>query len=85
MQIISRKRWIGQEYSARLADLKGLQLPVEEPWPAMSTGCIWLVLSEEMGMDGCQFAQKLKKRGIKSRPFFLGMHEQPVFHERGPF
>ena len=31
-EIVARKRWIGQEYNRRLAGLKGLQLPVEEPW-----------------------------------------------------
>jgi perosamine synthetase len=27
----------------------------------------------------------LRKREIETRPFFLGMHEQPVFHRRGLF
>jgi len=25
----------------------------------------------------------LKEKGVDTRPFFLGMHEQPVFLERG--
>ena len=44
-----------------------------------------LVVSEETGMDASQFAQKLKARGVETRPFFLGMHEQPIFHKRGLF
>ena len=31
-EIIARKRWMGQEYNRRLAGIKDLQLPVEEPW-----------------------------------------------------
>ena len=29
--------------------------------------------------------RELNKRGIGTRPFFLGMHEQPVFKEMGLF
>ena len=39
-----------------------------------------VVLSEETGMDAVQFAQKLLEKGVETRPFFLGMHEQPVFN-----
>jgi len=31
------------------------------------------------------FADKLKAKGVETRPFFLGMHEQPVFHRMGLF
>src|SRR5262249_3015381 len=30
--IVARKRWMGHEYTRRLKDIKGLQLPAEEPW-----------------------------------------------------
>jgi len=30
-------------------------------------------------------ARQLHARGIETRPFFLGMHEQPVFHKMGLF
>jgi perosamine synthetase len=36
-------------------------------------------------MDAVAFAQKLQALGVQTRPFFLGMHEQPVFLERGLF
>ena len=44
-----------------------------------------LVVREETGLDATQLARRLKARGIDSRPFFLGMHEQPVFRDRGLF
>ncbi|MCC6545492.1 MAG: DegT/DnrJ/EryC1/StrS family aminotransferase, partial [Nitrospirae bacterium] len=37
------------------------------------------------GYDAESFAGKLKAEGVETRPFFLGMHEQPVFHEMGLF
>ena len=44
-----------------------------------------VVLSDEVDMDAVQFAEKLRERDIDTRPFFLGMHEQPVFQQLGLF
>jgi perosamine synthetase len=44
-----------------------------------------VVLGERAGLDALQFGQALKERGVETRPFFLGMHEQPAFHQRGLF
>jgi perosamine synthetase len=44
-----------------------------------------VVLSDETGMDASELAQRLKERRVETRPFFLGMHEQPVFQKRGLF
>jgi len=84
-EIIARKRWMGQEYNRRLAGIKGLHLPVEEPWARNVYWMFGVVLSEETGMDARVFGQRLKEREIETRPFFLGLHEQPVFHRRGLF
>ncbi len=84
-EIIARKRWIGQEYNCRLSGIPELQLPVEEPWARNVYWMYGIVLSEETGMDATAFGHKLKQRGIETRPFFLGLHEQPVFHQRGLF
>ena len=84
-EIVSRKRRMGEEYNRRLAGIRGLQLPVEEPWARNVYWMYGVVLSEETGMDAAAFTQKLKQRGIETRPFFLGLHEQPVFHRRGLF
>lgn len=82
-EIIAKKRWMGQAYTDRLAGIPGLQLPVEEPWARQVYWMYGLVLDESTGLDAAQFARKLKEKGVDTRPFFLGMHEQPVFLERG--
>jgi len=84
-QIVARKRWIGHEYTCRLKNLDGLQLPDEKPWARSVYWMYGIVLSEERSMDAGQCAQRLKDRGVDTRPFFLGMHEQPVFRKRGLF
>jgi perosamine synthetase len=84
-EIVKRKRWVGKEYTRRLGDIKTLQLPVEEAWARSVYWMYGVVLSDEVGIDAIQFAEKLKIFGVETRPFFLGMHEQPVFHQRGLF
>lgn len=84
-QIIERKRWMGREYNRCLSSVKNLQLPVEETWARNVYWMYGVVLSEESGLDATGFAQKLKQKGIETRPFFLGLHEQPAFHRRGLF
>ena len=84
-EIVAKKRWIGQNYNRGLQDLPGLKLPVEKSWARSVYWMYAVVLSEEKGMDAAEFAAKLEHRGVQTRPFFLGMHEQPVFHQRGLF
>lgn len=84
-EIITRKRRMGKDYTERLRGIPGLQLPVEEPWARQVYWMYGIVLDEGTGLDAAQFAQKLKAKGVETRPFFLGMHEQPVFHNMGLF
>jgi len=84
-QIITRKRLMGQNYNRLLKDVDGLELPPEESWTKNVYWMYGVVLSEKIGMDASQFAQRLQRREIETRPFFLGMHEQPVFRKRGLF
>jgi perosamine synthetase len=84
-QIIARKRWMGAAYTQRLAGIAGLQLPVEEPWARQVYWMYGLILDESTGYDAAGFARRLLEVGVETRPFFLGMHEQPVFQQMGLF
>jgi perosamine synthetase len=84
-EIMAKKRWMGQTYTERLKDIAVLQLPVEEPWARQVYWMYGIVLDESTHMDAVEFARKLQALGVQTRPFFLGMHEQPVFVERGLF
>ena len=82
-RIVERKRAIAHAYTERLQDLPGLALPVEEPWARNVYWVYGIVLDETTGMDAAVLARRLHERGVDTRPFFLGMHEQPVFHRHG--
>lgn len=83
--IIQRKRWIGDEYTKRLHHLNGIQLPIESPYGKHVYWIYSLVLDDSLPLDAEMFARKLYQLDIDTRPFFLGMHEQPVFHDMGLF
>jgi perosamine synthetase len=83
--IVARKRRMGHDYTERLSEVPGLELQVQQPW---ARGVYWmygLVVREDTGLDAAEFARRLAARGVETRPFFLGMHEQPVLREMGLF
>ena len=83
--IVERKRWAAAEYTRRLCDLPQLQLPMEHPWARSVFWVYGMVLADGVAFDAAEFARRLKELGVETRPFFLGMHEQPVFHDMGLF
>lgn len=84
-KIVERKRWMGQRYTAQLQGVRGIQLPTEREWARSVYWMYGFVLDPTTGFDAVQMAAKLKGLGVETRPFFLGMHEQPAFHEMGLF
>ncbi len=84
-ELVEKKRWIGQSYNERLGNIPGLTIPVEEPWAKSVYWMYGVVLDETKGMNAVDFAGRLRDQDIITRPFFLGMHEQPIFHQMGFF
>jgi perosamine synthetase len=84
-ELVERKRNMGKRYSSRLKNISVLQLPIEEPWAKNVYWMYGIILDEHAGFDASIFGQKLAEKGIETRPFFLGMHEQPAFHKLSLF
>jgi perosamine synthetase len=82
---LMRKRRIAALYGERLGKIKGLRLPVERPGVKNVYWMYGVVLDDCVPFDAATFAVRLKKHGIDTRPFFLGMHEQPVLRQRKLF
>ena len=79
---IGHKRWMAESYRSRLSDLP-IALPMERVGQKNVYWMYRLVLSDEVPFDAVTFASTLRRRGVDTRPLFLGMHEQPVFQKVG--
>jgi perosamine synthetase len=84
-QIVARKRENASVYSDAFADVSELQLPVEREWARSNFWMYGVVLADSVPFDAAEFGRRLRERGVDTRPFFTGMHEQPVLRERGLF
>lgn len=84
-EILQRKRRMAEQYALNLKDIPWLQLPPQQDWARSVYWMYGVVLSDDAGMDAAKFADKLKAAGVETRPFFLGMHEQPALHRLGLF
>jgi perosamine synthetase len=82
---VARKREIAFEYTRRIAGVDGVQLPGEMPWAKNVYWMYGIVLDDSVPFDAEALAARLLRHGVATRPFFLGMHEQPVLLERGLF
>ncbi len=81
-RFIARKLDMMTKYNDGLRDLP-FQLPQVESWAKTSVWMYGLVLDDSVDYDAKEFARRLAEEGVQTRPFFLGMHEQPVYRERG--
>ena len=84
-EIVERKIEIGRYYQEQLSQIEGIQLQKQESW---AKGVFWingLVLDDSFNCTAEKFCDELRKLGVDTRPFFLGMHEQPVFASKGLF
>lgn len=75
---IEKKRWIANCYYENLKGIEKLNLPVEKKWARNVYWMYGIVLKGSAGMNAKEMASILYEKGIETRPFFLGMHRQPI-------
>jgi perosamine synthetase len=84
-QLVQRKIENGQYYLSQLKTIPEIQLPIEREWAKNVFWMFGLILDESTGESAESFAKKMRDQGIETRPYFLGMHEQPIFKAQGMF
>jgi perosamine synthetase len=84
-EIVATKRSIVATYRQLLADVPGLSFQAEEPWARSVAWVAGVLLDEDHPLSASEVMAQMKAAGIETRPFFLGMHEQPVFRREGLF
>jgi perosamine synthetase len=83
-RFLTRKLEMAAQYNSGLKDLP-LQLPHVEPWAHTSVWMYAVVLEDSVPFGATEFAARLVQEGVETRPFFKGMHEQPVYRSMGLF
>jgi perosamine synthetase len=85
---VRRKRNMGVRYSDALQELHGAQLQLPCDHTTYAENIYWVygtVLNAETGFNAATAMERLRTRGVGTRPFFWPMHEQPVFQRMGLF
>lgn len=82
---LEHKRWLGKAYQDRLGRIPGLSLQTIKPWARPVYWMFGVVVDEQVGKTAADLSDHLASRGVMTRPFFRGMHEQPAFHRMGLF
>jgi len=81
---VTRKREMGRYYRNQLSSLYELILtPATTPYAENIYWVFGMVLSDEVPFDAEEIMARLARLNIGTRPFFWGMHEQPVFNKMG--
>ncbi len=83
-KFITRKREMAAMYNNELATLP-LHLPFVEKWAKSTVWMYAITLKDQVPFDAVEFASRLMKKGVQTRPFFRAMHEQPVYRALGLF
>jgi len=84
-RFIAIKIRLGEYYRKRFEDIKGLRfMPVKE----YAKSVYWMYgieLDPKFGITAEEMMNRLKKHAVATRPFFRGLHDQPVLNKMGLF
>jgi perosamine synthetase len=83
---IAQKRLMGRLYNEAFATIPQLEIPPARTDYAENIYWVYgMVLADGVPMDATQMMSRMAELKIGTRPFFWGMHEQPVFRKMGWF
>ena len=85
-RFITIKREMGRLYTELLCHCDNLQLPPSETSYAENHYWVFgIVLNPGLGLTAKQVMDRLRDKGVGTRPFFYPMHLQPVLRDRSFF
>jgi perosamine synthetase len=80
-ELIARKRHLGEYYRHKLAEIPGVRFQIQKPWARSVYWMYSIELDPSLGVDAETVQRRLRKKSIGTRPFFLGLHAQPVLQK----
>jgi len=79
--LIKKRRADALLYNRLLSETKGLTLPVERPNTRNVYWMYALLVNKDFGLSRNELMNRLKRRGIATRTFFIPMHQQPILRK----
>ena len=84
-ELVKMRRRNAHLYNEYLKDVKGITLPVEKEWAKNVYWMYSIMIEAEFGVSRDELVEKLMKKGIDTRIFFIPMHQQLIFQKMGLF
>ncbi len=84
-RFVGIKRRIGEYYRHKFTGIKGLRFMPEMKWARSVYWMYSVELDPERGITAKEMMNRLKAHNVGTRPFFMGMHSQPVLQDLGLF
>jgi perosamine synthetase len=84
-QFIDRRRRNAFLYNQALKDIPGIVLPPEKKGAKNVYWMYCILIEKDSGISRDEFMRRLKDKGVDTRTFFIPMHQQPAFLNRGLF
>lgn len=84
-EFLAIKRRLGTVYREQLAQVDGVRFMPVRSWARSVYWVYAIELDPQLGLDAATVMERLRLKGVGTRPFFLGLHEQPALHDLGWF
>jgi len=84
-KFIGIKRRMAEYYKRGLSGIKQVRFLTEKPYAKSVYWVYAIQLKPGSGICAKELMERLRERGIETRPFFKGMHSQLAFIKRGMF
>ncbi|OGG24489.1 aminotransferase DegT [Candidatus Gottesmanbacteria bacterium RIFCSPLOWO2_01_FULL_43_11b] len=80
-KFIEKKLWMADLYNRLLSDIEGISLPPKKPWARNVYWMYSILIEPSFGISRDELMDKLKKKGIDTRTFFIPLHCQPALRK----
>jgi perosamine synthetase len=83
--MVDEKRRVAHAYNRLLAEVPGIQTPVERDWARNVYWMYSILVGEDFGVGRDELMAQLHERGIETRTFFCPLNMQPCLQRQRGF
>jgi perosamine synthetase len=78
-EIIARRRWLAQQYQARLAHVPGLVMAMDPPHGTTNYQAFWVLLPDDLAVSRDDVMARMEAEGISPRRGVMAAHLEPAY------